>query len=48
MLSNGTRIIHALLENTDTNVQCVGRDTSVGYKSGALIEGRNGSAIDAS
>ena len=40
--------MHALLENTSTDVQCVGQDTSVGDKSGALIEERNCSAIYAS
>ena len=38
MLLDGTRRIHALLENIGTDLQCVGRNASVGDRNGALIE----------
>ena len=38
VLLDGTRKIHALLEDTGTDVQCVSRDTSVEDRTGALIE----------
>ena len=38
VMSGGTRIIHTLLKNTGTDVQCIDQDTSVGDKGGAGIE----------